>query len=194
MTKIRAGVINPIKDATTYAAIYQGVTASQLGAIFHVDDRKVREAIASLKPCGTGNRGAPIYKIHEAAQALVKPKIAPEELRATIKDMHFTDLPTVLKKEFWAGERLRQDYMIKAGELWSTEEVIQKVGELFKLVKMSAQLMSDAVERSAELSDRQRAIIKQLTDGMLVDLKKKVESEFKPVPKADDGKQSVEDL
>ena len=53
------------------------------------------------------------------------------------------------------------------------------MGEVFKLVKMSVLLMSDAVERQTELSDRQREIIKSLTHGMLDDLVKRIEEKFK---------------
>jgi hypothetical protein len=105
--------------------------------------------------------------------------------------MDHKDLPKMLTKEFWAGQRSKQDYEEKAGLLWRTEKVVQEMGELFKLVKMSTLLMSDAVERQAELSDRQREIIKTLTHGMLDDLVKRIEEKFK-VP-ANEHQEAVED-
>lgn len=179
----RPGTVNPVKDPETHVALYQGVTFSQLAVALDMNEKAVKDKLHELTPCGVGPRGVALYKLGEAAQILLKPRATPDDLREMIKQMHFTELPMILRKEFWAGERLRQDYLIKAGELWSTSEVIEKVGELFKLVKTSAQLMSDSVERSTELSDRQRAIFKQITDSFLSDLQKKVETQFKAVPK-----------
>jgi hypothetical protein len=178
----RTNGFDAAKDPVSHAAIYKGVTKTQLAAIFDVSDKKVEMVLGELTPVGTGPRGSPIYKISEAAPLLALPKITPEQIAEQIKGMHFTDLPMILRKEFWAGQKLKQDYEIKAGDLWPTTKVIESVGEFFKLVKMSAQLMSDAVERQTELTDRQRAIIKQLTDSMLEDLRSRTVEVFSQKP------------
>lgn len=170
---------NPTKDATSFAAIYNGCTAKQLREVFKVPGPMVNAAIARVKPCGKSERGADLYHIRDVALYLVKDKLDAKEIRDTIMQMHFTELPTLLKKEFWAGERLRQDYEIKNGDLWPTTQVIEYVAELYKIVQMSAKLASDNVERTVELTDRQRAIIKSHMDGMLDDLRRKIEENFR---------------
>lgn len=174
----RASDFNAAKDPESHAAIYKGVTATQLATVFGVTDNKVGSIIGNLKPCGVGNRGAALYKIRDAAQYLAQRDISAEDLADTIRRMHPSELPLLLRKEYWQAEKLKQEYEIKAGDLWSTAQVIEYVGEFYKLVKMSAQLMSDSVERTTELSDRQRALIKQSTDGMLEDLRGRIEKTF----------------
>jgi hypothetical protein len=92
--------------------------------------------------------------------------------------MSFRDLPKDLAKEFWAGQRTKQQVEEQAGLLWRTEKVVQEVGELMKLVKMSTLLMQDGVERQTELTDRQREIVKSLSNGMLADLMSRVKEKF----------------
>lgn len=161
-------------DDESRAMIYQGLNLSELGRLFHMDHRVLVEKLHGVPP--TGKRGkANTWHVHEVAPYLVRPIFDIEEY---IKRMNHADLPKMLTKEFWAGQRARQEYLLKAGDLWPTDEVVNSVGELMKLVKMSAQLMVDAVDRQAELTDRQRQIIRGLTDGMLRDLRQAVIETF----------------
>lgn len=169
---------NTSYDDETLGAIYRGVTQDQLMRLFKMDHRTIKKKIfeSGVKPVGKSANNADIYSIHEIAPYLVKPVF---DVETYIKQMSHNDLPKHLTKEFWAGLRSKQDYEEKAGHLWRTEKVVEKVGELMKLVKMSTLLMNDAVERQTELSDRQRAIIKELSHGMLADLMTRINENFK---------------
>jgi hypothetical protein len=114
--------------------------------------------------------------VHDVAPYLVRPAYDIEEY---IKRMNHTELPKMLSKEFWAGQRSRQEFLLKEGDLWPTAKVVENAGEVLKIVKMSARLMLDAVERQTELSERQRGIIKSLTDGMLADAYREMVKRFK---------------
>jgi hypothetical protein len=127
-----------------------------------------------VKPVGKRG-GSDIYALHEVAPYLVKPIF---DVATYLKQMDPRELPKHLSKEFWAGQRSRQEYEERAGQLWKTEKIVEEVGELMKLVKMSALLMVDAIERQSELNDKQREIVKSLTHGMLNDLMERVESRF----------------
>lgn len=164
-------------DNEAISAIYEGMNRSQLKQLFKVDLAKVNEACARVPPVGE-KHGAPIWRVNEVAPYIVRVEIPEEKIAEHIRKMAATDLPMTLRKEFWVGEKARQEVLLKAGELWPTGKVIEHVGELMKLVKMTAQLMVDAVERQAELTDQQRAIVKSLTDGMLADLRKAVIEKF----------------
>lgn len=161
-------------DGESRAMIFQGCNLSELGRLFHMDHRVLVEKLHGVAP--SGKRGkAETYQVHEVAPYLVRPIF---DIETYVKRMNHADLPKMLSKEFWAGQRSRQDYLLKAGELWPTTQVVEKVGELYKLVKMSAQLACDAVDRQAELTDRQKAIVKGLMDGMLVDLAANIKANF----------------
>lgn len=169
-------------DEESQAMLYDGLNLSQLSIAFRMDHRVLVEKLHRVEPTGS-RRGVATYTIDEVAPHLVKPIY---DIETYIKRMNHTDLPKHLTKEFWAGLRSKQEYELKAGDLWPTARVIGEVGELFKLVKMSVLLLSDAVERQTELSDRQREIIKGLTDGMLEDLHREVLVKFKVEDVEDD--------
>lgn len=164
-------------DEETLAGIYEGLNSSQLMTLFKRDYRTVQKAIfeSQVKPVGK-RYGADIYAVHEIAPYLVKPVF---DVEAYIRRMDHKDLPKHLTKEFWAGLKAKQDVEERAGLLWRTEKVVEHVGELFKLIKMSALLMLDGVEKQTELSERQRGIIRSLTHGMLQDAQSRIERTFK---------------
>jgi hypothetical protein len=167
-------------DDETLSAIYKGVNQDQLMRIFRMDHRTIKRKLIDAKAAGIKPVGhlhnADLYQLHEVAPYLCKPVFDPAEY---IKQMDPRELPKILTKEFWAGQRSRQEYEERAGQLWRTEKVVEEVGELMKLVKMSSLLMLDAVERKSELSEVQRSIIRTLTHGMLDDLMKRVQDRFK---------------
>ncbi len=172
-------------DDESRSIIFEGANVTQLVYLFKMDIRTIKSKIykANVKPVKRvkSPTGQPVdlYAVHEVAPHLVKPVV---DVEAYIRSMNHADLPKHLTKEFWAGQRSRQDYEEKAGRLWPTEKVVEEVGDLAKLVKMSVLLMNDAVERNTELSNRQKDIIKSLSHGMLKDLMLRIEEKFKVEP------------
>lgn len=167
-------------DNESRTMLYEGCNLSQLGALFRMDHRVLVEKLHGVEP--SGRRGnAVTYMVHEVAPYLVKPMY---DIETYIKRMHHNELPKLLTKEFWAGQRSKQEYLLREGDLWPTAKVIQEVGELFKLIKMQARLAIDAVERQTELTPRQRAIVKGLMDGLLRDLHLVVSEKFADKPEA----------
>jgi hypothetical protein len=168
-------------DEQSRAIIYEGANLTQLGVIFRIDHTNLVAKIRGLQPAGERS-GVAIYSIAEVSQRLWRPTEA--EVSLAMRRMHHSDLPKILTKEYWAGLRSRQEYEFRAGQLWPTEKVVEKVGELMKLVKMSAQLMTDNIERSDELTDRQRKKMKALTNSMLDDLYKMILENFSQIDAA----------
>jgi len=179
-------------DAESAVMIYKGLTLSQMTQILGVDRRDLTKKIeaAGIKPSGM-NRGFPIYSLKEVMPHVVKPFYNVEEY---LRNMNPQDLPKHLSKEFWAGQRSKQEFMLRDGQLWSTEKVVSEVGELFKLFKMSALLATDTVERKVELSEEQRLIIKRLMDGMLIDLHQTIVEKFSSKETKNDAEAADEEL
>jgi hypothetical protein len=157
------GTNTKVMDGETKAIIYEGVSVSQLGAIFGIDNRTVTRKINGLSPCGT-RVGHAIYELKEAAAYLVDPK---GDIGEYIKKMNHRDLPPLLLKEFWTGQNARLKFEEEQGDLWRTEKVIEHMGEVFKTLRMTILLTRDRVERETELTDRQRLIIDNIIDGAL---------------------------
>lgn len=158
-------------DEEGASILYKGANMSQLSILFKVDDRVLKEKMHGIQPCGKRGNAA-IYDVAEVAARMGK--LTDEQVDAAMARLNHNDLPKNLTKEYWAGLRSRQEFMLKENKLWPTEQVIECLGDLLKLVRMSAMLTVDAVERQVELSDRQRDIIKSQMDGMLHNTHNKV--------------------
>lgn len=166
-------------DDDSASAMYEGLNQSQICTAFRLDARTVRQKLHGVEPCGIRN-GSKVWGIWKCAPYLVKPNM---DVEAYIKKMHHNELPKHLTKEFWAGQRARQDFLLKEGDLWPTTEVVKKVGELMKLMSMSMKLLADTVDRQAELTDKQRRIIIAIVDSTQDDLVKQVVENFSHEPK-----------
>lgn len=170
--------------------LYEGANLSQLGILFKMDHRVLVQKLHGLQPVGE-RRGAALYDIAEAAGRLWRP--TEEEVDAAVKRMNHTDLPKQLTKEFWSGLRTKQEFQREAGELWSTTEVTEKVGELFKILKIQLQLVKDSVERTTELSERQRKLIIGMMNGTLTDIQKAIIEQFSDNVELSDGQEEEDD-
>lgn len=176
--KVRARRSNQI-DKHTEAMIFQGCTQSQLVMIFKMDRRDIAQRImhAQIDPCGERG-GFPIYQISDVAPYLVKPRHSAAKIEEYLKKMNPADLPKILAKEFWAGQRSRQEFLIREGDLWDTDKVMQVFSEAFKTIRQSVLLFRDAVDRQHMLTDAQSELIGSLTDGLLHDMADKLQEVF----------------
>lgn len=156
----------------------KGATVPQLAKLFGTTSYRVTQKIGSATPIATRRGGFPVYSIKDVAPLLVAPQIDEDKIVEVLQTMNPSDLPKKLQKEFWSGLRERQRYETDAGDLWRTAEVVEKVGELYKLVVMTARLTGDAVERQVEMTERQRQIVKDQLNGMLANLRHKIEEQF----------------
>lgn len=172
-------------DGESRSMLYDGLNLSQLGIAFRMDHRVLVEKLRGVEPSGKRG-GYATWTISEAAPYLVKPMY---DIESYIKKMNHNDLPNHLKKEFWSAQKIKQDFEEKAGHLWKTADVVDKVGELMKLVKMAAKLATDNIERNTELTDRQRDAVNTIMTAMLQDLYEKVLKNFK-LPEENNGNQA----
>lgn len=161
-------------DPQSRVMLYEGLNQSQLAILFRMDNRTIQRKIHHVEPTGYRNQVA-IYNIADVAPFLCKPK---EDIEVYIKRMHSSDLPKHLSKEFWNGQKARQDYELRAGDLWPTEDVIKHVSALMKLVRMSVQLTTDNLERADELTDKQRSIVQDQMRSMLEEMQAQVVKNF----------------
>lgn len=165
-------------DMASRGVLYEGANLTQLCQLFGMDFRTVTAKMHGVPPDGVRGRSS-VWKISTAAPHLVKPIY---DIESYMRNMSHNDLPKMLTKEFWAGQRSRQEFELKAGDSWPTADIVEKVGELMKTFKMSARLFVDAVDRQSQLTQKQRDIIKNLTDGMLEECHHQVVKNFTYTP------------
>jgi hypothetical protein len=147
--------------------VASGVTVSWLAQVFDMD---VKTVTRRLKRCpikiektrGTKMRTR-LYDLKVAAPYLVDPAFSTRDYMRALKA---GDLPPALSNAVWQGLLARQRWEENAGDLWRTEAVREVLGDTFQTIKFQIQLFPDTVERHAELSDRQREIIRELCDAL----------------------------
>lgn len=163
-------------DEASKGVIYDGATLSQLCELFHMDFRTLTRRLrrSDVKPCGKRN-SYDIYQVHEVAPWVLPPKMDIEEY---IKNMNPQDLPKMLTKEYWAGLRSRQNYLREEGELWSTTEIQSAFSEIVQILTMNARVIEDEVDRKAELTPRQRAVVKECIDSLINSSRDKLAKHF----------------
>lgn len=150
----------------------EGVSISFLAVFFGKDKRHVAQQIAGVSVVSHDVRGNPKYDFKEAIAKLARPD--PEDIEDYIRNMRPNDLPPMLQSEFWNAQIRRQKYMLDAGDLWRTIDVMDMLAEVLKTIRMTMMLMSDSVARETDLTNRQREIIGAISDGMLDELREKL--------------------
>jgi len=171
----KPGLATKAMDDEGRSMLYDGCSLSQLGIIFKMDNREISRKIAGLSPSGE-RLGYPIYNLAEAAARLVPPQGNIEE---AIKKMSPKDLPPAITKEYWAGQHARLKFEEDNGDLWRTADIVERLSEAFKTLRMNLLLMRDQVERQTLLTDKQREIIQTLIDGALNELADSLIAKFK---------------
>lgn len=161
-------------DADTEAMIFQGCNVTQLAKLFRMERRDITPKIMDIPPAGERG-GYPIYAVHEVAPYLVKPLY---DVETYLRRMNFKDLPKELSKEFWNGQRAKQEFDLRAGNLWPTEKVVEAFGEAVKTLRMSLLLVPDTLSRQAGLSESQRNVVQASIDSTLNDLARLLEERF----------------
>jgi len=170
---------NRYTDKETMSILFEGANLSQLGALFKVDHRILKEKMAGVLPCGRRNN-ADIYDVAEVATKMHK--MTAEQIDVAIRRYNPIELPKTLTKEFWAGQRSKQEFQLRAGDLWPTTKLVEEVSEMVKLLKIELDLLTDAIERQTEMSEKQRELAMMLIDGAKTNMVIRLKERFAKAP------------
>lgn len=173
-------------DGTTRAMIYDGCSISQLVQAFDMDARDVSKKLRNVAPCGE-RRGFPIYKLKDAAKALVPPEVSEEDILAYIGSMNFKNLPPALNKEVWNGLRARLRFEQEQGNHWLTPRIQEVVSRFMQTTRMALLLLPDELERAGELSQRQRTLCERYVDSKLAELQQLITEAMRDMPEMTPG-------
>lgn len=164
------------KDEVTSTLLSTGqATMAQIAQLFETDAKTLPKRMKGVIPKGTRS-GYKVYSIREAAAFLVEPGY---EIEDFIRQMSPQELPPLLSKEFWNGQKSRLAYEKELGNHWPTDEVVAAFGEVLNVVRMTLLLVADDVDREAGLTDGQRAIIRRIMDAAIVTMKQNIAEKFK---------------
>ena len=153
----------PTLDGLDLGLVAGGVSAAWLGHVFGHDKNTIKKKLAKCPVAGK-NRNTPLYLIKDAAAWLVPPKV---DVMTYIKSLPPTDLPPRINAAYWSAMEARQRVLLRAGELWQTEDVISVFGEAMLMIKDTVTLWVDEMDRVDGLTDKQRAMLERMSDGLL---------------------------
>lgn len=178
-------------DEESRAIIYDGASINHLAIMFGKRRQDVSRLLGVHKIEPSGERaGYPIYRVAEAAAALVTPKA--EDIADAITKMSPDDLPPKLTKEYWSAQHAKLKFEEDRGDLWRTDDIIERMSEVFKTLRMSILLVRDRLEKQTELTDRQREIVTNIHDALLNDLADALIERFKDEPRRFNDESSEE--
>ena len=161
-------------DVTSELLATGEATMSQIAQLFGTDAKTLPQRMKGIVPAGRRN-GYKVYNIAEAASRLVKPGYEIEEY---IRQMSPQELPPLLNKEFWNGQRARTAFEKEMGNLWPTEDVIALFAVLENGIRQTMLLITDDVDREEGLTDRQRKVFRRITDSSITLFKEKLTEAF----------------
>lgn len=146
--------------------IAKGVTATWLARVMRMDVADVKARLAYVTPMTTGNRQA-AYDIKTAMGHLVDPV---SDIETFIRNMDPKSLPTQLTAPFWQAEKTRLQTLEMASKLWDTDTVLAGYATIFRVLRDDTNLWVDTLDEVDEMTDKQRAVVTQLVDGLLANI------------------------
>lgn len=161
--------------------IRDGVTVTWLATLYGIARKTVEKQLVGCPVLKRGKNGAPLYDLTIAAGYMSSRK---RDIAAALKTAKEADLPAPLQRQFWQTKLLRNKWEMEAGEMWATDDVMDVLGEIFKIIKNSTMLWVDNLEQVAVLTKEQRLTLISYVDEM----NNKIHSEIKKMP---DRRQTV---
>lgn len=174
-----------VSDVTSEILETGTATRSQIAQLFRTDPKTLPERMHGVVSTGKRN-GYRVYDIREAASRLVEPGYEIEEY---IRQMSPQELPPLLQKEFWNGQKARLSYEKEMGNLWPTEDVVALVAVLEQGMRQTVLLITDDVEREEGLTAGQRKVFRRIMDQGIAKFKETLTEAFKDyyANREDDG-------
>ena len=149
----------------------QGVTVSFLAQVFRMDNNAVKRKLVNAPILESRRRGTTqvqhLYDLATAAKFLVEADIEPATLLSKLRK---EDLPPAVSTAYWEVLLKKQKFEENAGDLWRTEKVWEVMSDTFQTLKFTIQLFAETIERQTGLTEEQREIVMQLTDGLQQEL------------------------
>lgn len=166
--------------------VMRGVTASWLAQVFRMDLQTVKQRLKDCPPIDNRKNGY-IYDLKVATQYLVKPVFDVEEY---LKTMRVEELPTRLQDQYWSAMNKRLKWEENAKQLWRSEDVQTKFGEVFMIIRNATQLWVDELAQSVEVTEPQRIGLEKMVEGLQRAISKKIAE----MPKAKRTASKMSDL
>ena len=146
-----------------------GVSVPWLMKVFRMGRGTVERKLRGLRPVGQGKHNTPLYDLSEASSYLVTPKF---DIAEYIRNAGPESLPEHLRSAYWEAKLREQRYKEKAGDLWRSDLILERIMEVLQGIRVKLQLTAEMVERESVLSPEQRQAVIKVSDGVQEDIYK----------------------
>lgn len=167
-------MVKRVSDVTSEIVSTGQATLSQIAQMFETDPKTLPQRMKGIVPAGRRS-GYKVYNLREAASRLVKPGY---EIEDFIRQMSPQELPPLLNKEFWNGQRARQAYEKEMGNLWPTEDVVEMFGVLSQGMRQTIILVTDDIEREEGFTAGQKKAFRRIMDAAIITMQEKLTERF----------------
>lgn len=173
--------------------IHFGATAPDLAQLFDVPIARVKQRLSGrVKPMTSVDSSAPRWRVKDAAPYLVNPKIDVEEF---LRSLTPAKLPPKLQSAFWQAQNERMDFEERQGQLFNADRVREMLSTITKPVRMTILMMKHEVASREELTPRQRAVIEEISDTVLAQLRAGILKAFEGyTPPPDEHGRPIDDI
>lgn len=146
----------------------QPVGAAFIAKVLRLNAETVRRRLETVTPVGHAHtsQNRPLYDFASVVPYLVKPKM---DLRTYLRSLNPADMPISVNKSFWEAERIRNKTLLETGEAWPTEAVLERLGQVFMMIKDRMPLLTEAL-RDEGLTDDQMLKLQAACDQFQKDL------------------------
>lgn len=148
---------------------------SQIAKLFHTDAKTLPQRMRGIVSAGRRN-GYKVYNIAEAASRLVKPGYEIEEF---IRQMSPQEMPPLLQKEYWNGQKARLAFEKELGNLWPTEDVVELTAVQGQGIRQALILATDEIDREEGFTTGQRKAFRRIMDSAISEMGEKLKETFK---------------
>lgn len=174
--------------------LLSGVTSADVAQLTGRPQAEVEVALAKIEPVRGKQARTRTYDLWAALGALAAtpPQNDEEEARKleeAIRRMKPSQLPPALALDFWRAMSSRQKYHEESGQLWRTDKVKLLVSQIYKAMRQAMSLMEDNVDQQTALTLQQRAIIRGISDGVLIEARELIKDHFSGWDSLDDHDQ-----
>ena len=159
--------VKPLDPVLAKNSIEHGFTAAWIADAFGLSVSVVRRRLSDC-PIKSRLGKAQLYDLAEAGPRVLR--------RPADEKDDLPELPPSLQKDLWQARLSEQKFRREAGELWTTETVLEGLTQMFRLVRNRVQIWPETVERQVGLSAKHRKLLVDLGDALLNDFYNEVQA------------------
>jgi hypothetical protein len=153
-------------------------TRQEIAAMLDVGFEKVVRVCRAMVPHISDEPGRrEQFSIAEVAKVILAPQGDEAVIEALIRTRP-EDLPDKLRVHFWQAKLKEQEFRTNEKDLWPTIELVEYMSDTFRVLRLSLQLLPDTLERSAKLTEAQRATVQSVVDETLSTMRRKLIDAF----------------